>query len=341
MENIIKNSSAKKKSRIYFPNADMKYHYWATELRSLGIDTEIMKYYSVSSLLKIILLPKHHNTYFVIRYLNDSRGIIKTMLQVSFLFLLCLILRMRGFKIWWFCHNVDRETYVWHRHLNQMKRQIAFAFCEKIFVMDPLLVEPAKNIFGVKKRIVPLCFGEFATITNFGSKSANQQKIDTWMQSNEFYKFENRIICVTSSQPKNKSVNLFKKLLQNNNCVGLLIYDGDLLPYDNLQQSDKLLIVNEKHDISSDIFAQFTHLIKCSHDLSINLSAYAAASSNLIIVSDGYGFLGDLIRNGDVVGEICKDGKLERMQKERNFNKFLNDRSWRKAAEKIKTELCD
>ena len=75
--------------------------------------------------------------------------------------------------------------------------------------------------------------------------------------------------------------------------------------------------------------------------MSINLSAYAAASSNLIVVSDGYGFLGDLIRNGDVVGEICKDGKLDRMQKERNFNKFLNDRSWRKAAEKIKTELCD
>ena len=104
------------------------------------------------------------------------------------------------------------------------------------FCYGPVACGACEKYIRRKERIVPLCFGEFSTITNFGSKSANQQKIDTWMQSNEFSKFENRIICVTSSQPKNKSVNLFKKVLQNNNCVGLLIYDGDLLPYDNLQQ---------------------------------------------------------------------------------------------------------
>lgn len=302
---------------IYFPTADRKYEYWAKELIQLDIQTKILNLYSIKSLVYLFSMTKERDRYFVIRYLNDSPSRFKTVLQLFFITVFCICVKSRGFKIWWFCHNIDAETYVWYPTINACKRKIVKLFCDKIFVMDRYLVEPAREILGVGKRIVSICFGEFSRITKFGSKLSNENKLRDFINSDSFKLSKVKVICVTSHQPKNKSVQLFKKVMNQNECVGVLIYDGKLDIRDYTDDEKKLLIINEKHDVPKSILDEFTHMVKCSHDLSMNLSIYAASSSGLILVSDGSGVLKNLICDKILVGEISDDGRLQELQEKK------------------------
>src|SRR5690606_1312840 len=97
-------------------------------------------------LLRTIITTQKPDGY-VIRYLNDYPSFTKTMIRTAselVLLMLCKILRV---KVFWICHNVDKETDRHYPIVSTFRRNIISSFCTKLFVTDALLREKARRIF--------------------------------------------------------------------------------------------------------------------------------------------------------------------------------------------------
>lgn len=97
------------------------------------------------------------------RYLNDSPLLRRAVWKVAADLLLVGIVRSRGGKVYWLCHNVDRETREHFPRLTAIRRAVIGRASSVIFVTDPLLVEPARSILPKRysHKLRWLCFGSF------------------------------------------------------------------------------------------------------------------------------------------------------------------------------------
>src|SRR5690606_13593977 len=84
---------------------------------------------------------------YVLRYLNDYPSFGKTLVRTAsevILILSCILFRI---EIFWICHNIDRESDMYHPIMTNFRRKIVSFFSKKIFVTDELLVRKAIEVF--------------------------------------------------------------------------------------------------------------------------------------------------------------------------------------------------
>lgn len=112
-------------------------------------------------LLKLMISNFLIPDFFVLRYLNDYPSFVKSVLRfLSELILIsiCLLFRI---KIFWICHNIDKETEANFPKLTRWRRNLVFRFANVYFVTDPLLIDSFKEYFNVRsKRVYSATFGE-------------------------------------------------------------------------------------------------------------------------------------------------------------------------------------
>src|SRR5690606_14019778 len=97
----------------------------------------------------------------IIRYLNDYPSFLKTILRTFSEFFLIGICKIANIKVFWICHNVDRESTQHFPKISELRRNIIAFYSLRIFVMDTLLVEFAKHTFPKHRdKIDYISFGE-------------------------------------------------------------------------------------------------------------------------------------------------------------------------------------
>jgi hypothetical protein len=152
-----------KKKIILIQKNDYKSAKWAEAAKRCGIEliaqpgSPIKAPFFLLACLKNQRIPKAY----VVRYLNDYLSISKTILRFSselFLILLCKLFRI---KLFWICHNVEKESTVHHPVISNFRRTLFANSAEAIFVTDKLLVPYAQKSFPAQfKKIDFISFGE-------------------------------------------------------------------------------------------------------------------------------------------------------------------------------------
>ena len=147
---------------VLIESSDEKSANWSAELLKLGIASWAIHDSPALTpfvLMKTVLLGKRPLAVFF-RYLNDYRSLAKTMARMLAEITGLLICRVFNVRVFWICHNVDRETKRYHPMLSELRRGMFARAAERIFVMDEGLVPFARNIFPVHAaKIDFLCFG--------------------------------------------------------------------------------------------------------------------------------------------------------------------------------------
>ncbi len=148
---------------ILIQKDDSKSYKWAQSASQLRLNIIQQRGSAIRAplfLLRYILKNKKPKAY-IIRYLNDYPSLIKTILRAFSEIVLIGICKITKVKVFWICHNVDRESTQHFPRISELRRNL-IAFCSlKIFVMDALLVECAKHTFPKhESKIDYISFGE-------------------------------------------------------------------------------------------------------------------------------------------------------------------------------------
>jgi len=178
------------KKKILIQSADDKSQKWSEAFKKSDFELTPLHGSPVWSpifLLKEAIL-KGGVVGYVFRYLNDYKSLLKTLTRFMAELLtiaLCLLLKI---KIFWICHNVDKESIKFFPDISRLRRSILAKVAQRIFVTDKLLVPHAnfqfphyKNkifavSFGVVHKNVQILSNEERTAIEFIKKIKESQK---------------------------------------------------------------------------------------------------------------------------------------------------------------------
>lgn len=97
---------------------------------------------------------------YLLRYLNDYPSLLKTLIRFASEVLLISICRLLKIRVFWICHNLDRESTGYHQRVTALRRKLISNQADQIFVMDEKLVPEAKKFFPSKSnQIRSISFG--------------------------------------------------------------------------------------------------------------------------------------------------------------------------------------
>ena len=129
---------------------------WGVDLVPIAKKNSLLPAY----LLALSACRRRRPAALVYRYLNDHGSASGTMLLLFSELLSCVIARIMRVPVIWICHNVDRETAVYHPRINAARRSLLKRQARKILVMDPVLVPDAIDELRVPpERVSYITFG--------------------------------------------------------------------------------------------------------------------------------------------------------------------------------------
>lgn len=85
----------------------------------------------------------------ILRYLNDYRSFPKTLLRFVSEISLIMFIKLFGVKLFWICHNVDKETVAFYPNISRFRRFIMSKYSSRVFVTDQLLVKHFNKHFNL------------------------------------------------------------------------------------------------------------------------------------------------------------------------------------------------
>lgn len=333
---------------------------WSKEANSLGITIICQKGSPIRAPLFLIkqIIKRKPNGY-ALRYLNDYPSFGKTLIRAASetsLILCCLLFRI---KIFWICHNVDRESNDFFPRISTFRRKLTARYSTKIFVTDKLLVEKAKAVFSAyKDKIDSISFGKLVerpTGTGDTNSSAfldEQRK----MALERGYKF----LCVlcTGTLSSRKSLH-FSYLLQliekaEKNAIHVCaIVAGNVDDehsrrlMKDYKMSAKILAFDSYTTFSFDFIRKNVDFYFRSYDdFSVPFTVYEACTLEKPVLTQDIGFLPQMIKYyqlGSVVSENLEN--LEQAFNEMiylekfHFNEFLKEKRWSSLGIKLKENL--
>lgn len=138
-----------KKSVVIIQKGDIKSASWSREAQAFFIEMISQKGSPITAPLFLccIILKKQNVEGYIFRYLNDYPSLGKTVLRAFAEIATIILCKLFHIKIFWICHNVDRESDTSYPVISNLRRKIVSFFSKKIFVMDELLVSKATEIF--------------------------------------------------------------------------------------------------------------------------------------------------------------------------------------------------
>src|SRR5699024_4903557 len=297
----------------------------------------------------------------IIRYLNDykslSRSTLRTCTDLSTV-LLAKILKM---KIYWMCHNVDKESKEHHPLLTKLRRKTIIKTASKIVVTDFLLKKYAEDFLKVKSdKLDYITFGETNFYEKVDEKDGMHQKIISFINKN---KKENTIVGLSIGNPNNKVRHLFytNELIKKGKEKGLdikIIIGGplrtfmkstDIIEYKKLLSNSNVLLLEGKIQINEKYLSKFIDFYwRAYSDYSVPFSVYNATYLKKPLLSLELGLLQEMIIKYDIGVVLEKDmnnildiiSYLNDNKKE-IFETFNRNHNWQLAAKRLEKLLIN
>lgn len=148
---------------ILMYGSDDKSRLWAQSLKKhFGVEVIRLKRYPILSPLTILwtLATRGRPRGIVFRYLNDYPSLVKSVLRLTSELLVVLIAKLLRIRVAWICHNVDRETSMYHPRITTLRRKIIGDAAVKVYVTDPGLLRHAERLLPeYKNKLDYVTFG--------------------------------------------------------------------------------------------------------------------------------------------------------------------------------------
>jgi len=370
------NSSAESTLLLAYPN-DIKMAGWTTRLAKYNLTTSLFRspWLYLTEVFRALFsrAPRKQTTILVHRYIGDYPSFCKAWAAFLFTSALCLASRFPGFYLFWFLHNIDKDTQIFHPRLNKMRRRLLSRFSYRIFVLDPLLLQHAKahipSPYHDKLRWT--CFGHYAPTTH--GKTKHQNNTDPqFVRALELFSHEryrqttaegkHRLIglCLTNIADKYQHIHLAPRLIQEANAATdfsvSLIIAGPFSHTSGLDSSVIRALKNNPHIFlwpqevafnENEMRSHFDFIWRINDDLSVPLTAYVAATCDAPILTLRKGFLPELVDRYKLGAVLNTDfSNLEDALKQINGfstlslkENFLSSRNWDVAADQIWHEI--
>lgn len=302
------------------------------------------------------------------RYLNDYPSLLLSLLLTLTDLFFVLYLKARNIKLYWICHNIDKESHSNFPRLLAFRRWLVTQYASKILVLDPLFVKYARLLFqNYKGEIASVSFGlydssiemhkteELKSIKNPSGPTFYEQV--TWSDLIEVLdQFrENEYVvgyCAGSVLGKKKYLHNIPKLIavaKEQNIKLKLLVISDLKASENQELHDfmveleDVLFINKL--MSLDLFEIANHIDfywTGYDDLSMPYSVYSAASTNVPIVSMNIGIIPMVLKEYNIGVVLSYDfSNLNTcISQIRNnsfsFRQFLETHTWKSLGEALK-----
>jgi glycosyltransferase involved in cell wall biosynthesis len=296
---------------------------------------------------------------FFFRYLSDYPGRLKTLARFLSEFITILVLKVLRIRIFWICHNVDRETKHFHK-ITYIRRKMVARSAEKIFVMDSELVSYAQKVFPrYSDKIDYLTFGlPEEKVLPEKSKDVNERISIFVKKSNEK---DNSLpfpglffTCIGRPGQKYLHFPLTIPLLDEAKRVGYKLNGIIVGPFHTVRDKIDSAFYGLSEDPrvffhpeyvpfeESAIADQFDFFWRAYDDWSVSYTLYTAAALRKPVLALETGFVGKAVEHYKLGAILKKDfsnlkDALEQIQNwdPENADRFLETHSWEIAAKKI------
>ena len=308
---------------IIIQKDDIKSKKWAEASTFVGLNVVIQKksaIYAPWFLLKFILGFGKPSGY-VIRYLNDYQSFLRTMVRTLSEISLVMICWVFRIKIFWICHNVDKETERYFPSISNFRRKLVSRCCKRILVTDVLLKDKAAQLFPrYHNKIDSISFGEIAGYdTGSGDKESIRflaQKRDAAVQGG--IKFLSVLCAGSPNNPKYLHFSYLIDLIEKAKINGYYIAAIVAGNWDDSERSNRLLnayktspniLVFEKFTTFSSSFikSNMDFYFRGYDDYSVPFTVYEACALRKPILALESGFLPKMVRHYDIGNVVDRD----------------------------------
>lgn len=294
----------------------------------------------------------------IYRYLNDYPSTIKTLFRfITELIGIFLALILRT-PIIWICHNVDRETEMYHPRITKMRRAIISKISKKILVTDPLLISHASRYFPeYSSKIDFITFGPYSIKQGVNKSNEILDKIKKFVDKS-ITKKDMRVMYGFVAGRMTWKTAQYEKIPRLINEASKCQIDLKVIVIgpigDELKKKNKELYNELKHNVNILFIDGYYYLDmpKISKyidfywrvylDFSVPATIYESAYYKKPILTQEKGFLSEAV-SAYGLGYIVKDDYSNLssvLAKVSNWspvgaNNFLKNHTWKIAAEKI------
>lgn len=131
-------------TRVIFIGADAKARHLGQKLSELGGESDVWRSYPFTAWMKL-WRPSgaRKGDVIVVRFLNDNPSLLLTLLKPVGDCVTLAICAVRGVRVFWLCHNIDKETECYWPFVSQLRRWLWSRRAEKIVIDDPSLMDAA------------------------------------------------------------------------------------------------------------------------------------------------------------------------------------------------------
>jgi len=345
---------------VLIESSDEKSSNWSAELQKLGIASWAIHDSPALTpfvLMKTVVLGKRPSAVFF-RYLNDYRSLPKTVARTLSEIGGLLICGFFSVRVFWICHNVDRETKRYHPALSEFRRQMFAKAAERIFVMDEGLVPFAKSVFPAHAaKIDFLCFGppsmqRVSSVTETFLKEVldfiDQRRCLALANGQRFLSFS----CIGRPGDKYDHFRRARDLVREAGRLGFSVagivvgpfiagkYDDGGEPFFGLDREPAILFRGDYIPLDEvDFLDSFDFMWRGYRDWSMSYTLYKAAAMRKPVLAIDTGFVGPAVRLyglGAVVREDFSDlgpalASIERWDPSA-ADEFLKSHTWEQAA---------
>lgn len=306
-------------------------------------------------IFKQILKRKKRPKAIILRYLNDSHSLIKSILRFITNIITVLVTKILGIKLIWICHNVDKESKEYFPFMVRIKRKIVIKLSDKILVTDKLLIKHAARILQVdSSKVDYITFGKPNTNKDISETEEIHQRIIKFTKNNED---KNTLIGFSIGNPNIKVLQpfytdeLIKKAKQNGinlkiilgGPLGDFIKKHDLNTYNNILSNPNILFLDGKIKFNEKYISQYVDFYwRVYDDYSVPFTVYNAAYYKKPILTMNKGFLKEMVSEYDLGSVLDSNmsnlkNAIYELKKDRitNFERFIEEHNWSVGARQL------
>ncbi len=329
---------------IIFQHFDKKFLSLKYELNKIGIESDAVKGHPIFApffILKQLIKRKKIKVY-VFRYINDSDSFLLALLRYISEFLKIFICKIFNIKIWWLCHNVDKETKVFYPKITNLRRKNISKYASRIFTTNKFLIPIAQKTFP-NKFVDSLSLGYLEGSiynNNFENKEINKEIIQ-WIKDKKAHKCK-IVFCIGSPADKSFHFKLISRFINAINEQDKMYKWYAIVIGDKIEKNSFIYNYPNKHFINMDIITEYAdYYYRVINDYSISYSIFEAVRHKIPIITEPYGILSEIIEHYKIgiVVESYDDliSQINNFQLySNNFQKFESENNWEVASNKIK-----
>jgi len=344
--------------KIFFVGSDAKATKLVRALEESGVQAEALASLPFLAWRKFVRGCGRRGDVVVVRYLNDNASFLVTVAKPFGDLLSILVLRLRGLRVFWICHNVDRETESFWPLVSNIRRWLWSSAAERILVTDVSLMPAAQVLLRkARDKLVPMSVGLL-------SKRRRFEKPELENQARTFLRAEDgkpgrplRILCAGVSGPKYLHFDLLPQLeavLRETGWAPRIVvitrfqkggtwsrgkhYD-DFIAW--CERTPTVMLIRRFIDIDEREWAPDVDLIwRAMGDYSFLFTLLNACRAHIPILSYQSGLVGDLVEREGIGASIAwdfsnVDDAVRRALNVdmRDLDAFLARRSWDRGAQ--------